>query len=200
MRPACCLRIWWPIATDPVCCAASAPIRRPPRGSFQARAASTSAWPGSCSAPSRCSPRPSIGAPRPSTPILPRPLLDVLLSNDREAAETLRHTSFAQPAIFAVEMGLARLWQSWGIEPDVVLGHSVGQYAAACVAGCSASRTGPGSSPSADGSSAVCRPAAGWWRCLPIPGMCSNPQRPSRVFRSAPTTAATRCSQGPARI
>jgi acyl transferase domain-containing protein/D-arabinose 1-dehydrogenase-like Zn-dependent alcohol dehydrogenase/acyl carrier protein len=68
-------------------------------------------------------------------PILPRPLLDVLLSTDREAAETLRHTSFAQPAIFAVEMGLARLWQSWGIEPDVVLGHSVGQYAAACVAG-----------------------------------------------------------------
>jgi acyl transferase domain-containing protein/D-arabinose 1-dehydrogenase-like Zn-dependent alcohol dehydrogenase/acyl carrier protein len=68
-------------------------------------------------------------------PVLPRPLLDVLLSNDREAAETLRHTSFAQPAIFAVEMGLARLWQSWGIEPDVVLGHSVGQYAAACVAG-----------------------------------------------------------------
>ncbi len=68
-------------------------------------------------------------------PILPRPLLDVLLSSDREAAETLRHTSFAQPAIFAVEMGLARLWQSWGIEPDVVLGHSVGQYAAACVAG-----------------------------------------------------------------
>ena len=49
--------------------------------------------------------------------------------------ETLRHTSFAQPALFAVEMGLARLWQSWGIEPDVVLGHSVGQYAAACVAG-----------------------------------------------------------------
>ena len=68
-------------------------------------------------------------------PMLPRPLLDVLLSGDRDAAETLRHTSFAQPAIFAVEMGLARLWQSWGIEPDVVLGHSVGQYAAACVAG-----------------------------------------------------------------
>ncbi|TGD89817.1 SDR family NAD(P)-dependent oxidoreductase [Mycolicibacterium sp. CH28] len=68
-------------------------------------------------------------------PMLPRPLLEVLFSSDREAVETLRHTSFAQPAIFAVEMGLARLWQSWGIEPDVVLGHSVGQYAAACVAG-----------------------------------------------------------------
>ncbi|MDH6243369.1 type I polyketide synthase [Mycobacterium sp. OTB74] len=67
--------------------------------------------------------------------ILPRPLLEVIFDTGREAAETLRHTSFAQPAIFAVEMGLARLWQSWGIEPDVVLGHSVGQYAAACVAG-----------------------------------------------------------------
>jgi acyl transferase domain-containing protein/NADPH:quinone reductase-like Zn-dependent oxidoreductase/acyl carrier protein len=67
--------------------------------------------------------------------ILPRPLLEVLFATDRETGETLRHTSFAQPALFAVEMGLARLWQSWGIEPDVVLGHSVGQYAAACVAG-----------------------------------------------------------------
>jgi acyl transferase domain-containing protein/acyl carrier protein len=71
--------------------------------------------------------------------ILPSPLLEVMFASDRDTAgkagETLRHTSFAQPAIFAVEMGLARLWQSWGIEPDVVLGHSVGQYAAACVAG-----------------------------------------------------------------
>ncbi|MGU3498287.1 SDR family NAD(P)-dependent oxidoreductase [Mycobacterium sp. C31M] len=67
--------------------------------------------------------------------ILPQPLLEVLFGSGREAAETLKHTSFAQPAIFAVEMGLARLWQSWGVEPDVVLGHSVGQYAAACVAG-----------------------------------------------------------------
>ncbi len=71
--------------------------------------------------------------------MLPRPLLEVLFASDHESAretgEALRHTSFAQPALFAVEMGLARLWQSWGIEPDVVLGHSVGQYAAACVAG-----------------------------------------------------------------
>ncbi|MGE2833199.1 SDR family NAD(P)-dependent oxidoreductase [Mycobacterium sp. SMC-4] len=67
--------------------------------------------------------------------IVTRPLLDVLFATDRADAELLRHTSFAQPALFAVEMGLARLWQSWGIEPDVVLGHSVGQYAAACVAG-----------------------------------------------------------------
>lgn len=67
--------------------------------------------------------------------MLPRPLLDVLFATDRDTAELLQHTSFAQPALFAVEMGLARLWTSWGIEPDVVLGHSVGQYAAACVAG-----------------------------------------------------------------
>ncbi|ORA39102.1 type I polyketide synthase [Mycobacterium aquaticum] len=67
--------------------------------------------------------------------ILPHPLLDVMFATDAESGERLRHTSFAQPALFAVEMGLARLWQSWGIEPDVVLGHSVGQYAAACVAG-----------------------------------------------------------------
>ncbi|WP_264990832.1 type I polyketide synthase, partial [Mycobacterium kiyosense] len=66
--------------------------------------------------------------------LLPRPLLETVFATDRDSAETLRHTSFAQPALFAVEMGLARLWQSWGIEPDVVLGHSVGQYAAACVA------------------------------------------------------------------
>ncbi len=71
--------------------------------------------------------------------LLPTPLLEVLFATDREtggqAGKRLRHTSFAQPALFAIEMGLARLWQSWGVEPDVVLGHSVGQYAAACVAG-----------------------------------------------------------------
>ncbi|ORV36772.1 type I polyketide synthase [Mycobacterium conspicuum] len=70
--------------------------------------------------------------------MLPRPLLEVILEADGAAGEadkTVAHTSFAQPALFAIEMGLARLWQSWGIEPDVVLGHSVGQYAAACVAG-----------------------------------------------------------------
>lgn len=71
--------------------------------------------------------------------VLPHPLLDVLFATDRDtggqAGTRLRHTSYAQPALFAVEMGLARLWRSWGVHPDVVLGHSVGQYAAACVAG-----------------------------------------------------------------
>ncbi|HEX4390301.1 MAG TPA: type I polyketide synthase, partial [Mycobacterium sp.] len=68
--------------------------------------------------------------------VLEKPLLDVIFDADSaEAEETLRQTAYAQPALFAVEMGLARLWQSWGFEPAVVLGHSVGQYSAACVAG-----------------------------------------------------------------
>ena len=67
--------------------------------------------------------------------LLPRPLVDVLTDTGPGSEDALRDTTFAQPALFAVEMGLARLWQSWGVEPDVVLGHSVGQYAAACVAG-----------------------------------------------------------------
>src|SRR5882757_7925893 len=68
--------------------------------------------------------------------LLEKPLLEVILDLDSpECEEMLRQTSYAQPALFAVEMGLARLWQSWGFEPDVLLGHSVGQYSAACIAG-----------------------------------------------------------------
>src|SRR6201995_2809931 len=68
--------------------------------------------------------------------VLEKPLPEVIFDVDGpEAEDTLRQTSYAQPALFAIEMGLARLWQSWGFEPDVVLGHSVGQYTAACVAG-----------------------------------------------------------------
>jgi amino acid adenylation domain-containing protein len=68
-------------------------------------------------------------------PVLPRSLLEVMFDTGPDGEEALRDTAFAQPALFAVEVGLARLWRSWGIQPDVVVGHSVGQYAAACVAG-----------------------------------------------------------------
>ncbi len=68
--------------------------------------------------------------------VLEKPLLEVVFDADGpDSQDTLRQTGYAQPALFAVEMGLARLWQSWGFEPDVVIGHSVGQYTAACVAG-----------------------------------------------------------------
>ena len=58
-------------------------------------------------------------------------LIDVLFSDEAK----LNHTSWTQPAIFAVQMGLARLLENSGLSPDAVWGHSVGQYAAACVAG-----------------------------------------------------------------
>ena len=48
---------------------------------------------------------------------------------------TINDTAFTQPALFAVEDALTQLWRSWGIEPTVVLGHSVGEFVAACVAG-----------------------------------------------------------------
>ncbi len=60
------------------------------------------------------------------------PLRDVMWGGD---PELLQSTEFAQPALFALEVALAALWRSWGVTPDVVIGHSVGEIAAACVAG-----------------------------------------------------------------
>ncbi len=51
------------------------------------------------------------------------------------ARERLERTEFAQPATFAVEYALARLWRSWGVEPQALIGYSVGEYVAACLAG-----------------------------------------------------------------
>ncbi|WP_224360639.1 type I polyketide synthase [Hyalangium versicolor] len=61
-----------------------------------------------------------------------RPLLGTSLL---DTTTRLDETAFTQPALFALEYSLAVLWRSWGIEPDYVLGHSLGEYAAACVAG-----------------------------------------------------------------
>ena len=60
------------------------------------------------------------------------PLREVMWGSD---AELLQDTEFAQPALFVLGIALAALWRSWGVTPDVVLGHSVGEITAACVAG-----------------------------------------------------------------
>jgi phthiocerol/phenolphthiocerol synthesis type-I polyketide synthase E len=55
-------------------------------------------------------------------------------SDDPETAR-LNRTRFAQPALFTIEYATARLWQSFGVHPDVLIGHSMGEYVAACLAG-----------------------------------------------------------------
>jgi acyl transferase domain-containing protein/surfactin synthase thioesterase subunit len=60
------------------------------------------------------------------------PLTDVLLCDQ---GDLIDETAYTQPALFAVQVGLVALWRSWGIVPDVALGHSVGEFAAAYCAG-----------------------------------------------------------------
>ncbi|MBA4147177.1 MAG: amino acid adenylation domain-containing protein [Verrucomicrobia bacterium] len=62
----------------------------------------------------------------------------VLLFHDEDAeaaTRQLNQTAFAQPALFAIEYALAKLWISWGIQPEAMLGHSIGEYVAACLSG-----------------------------------------------------------------
>ena len=53
----------------------------------------------------------------------------------RAAAEALGQAALAQPATFAIEYALARLWMSWGVQPAVMVGHSLGEFVAACLGG-----------------------------------------------------------------
>ena len=65
---------------------------------------------------------------------LDRPLLSLMFETNENPA-ALDQTLYAQPVLFALEYALAQMWRSWGIQPSAVMGHSVGEYAAACVAG-----------------------------------------------------------------
>jgi acyl transferase domain-containing protein/surfactin synthase thioesterase subunit len=65
---------------------------------------------------------------------LAQPLRDVLLCRHADTS-LIDETAYTQPALFAVQAGLIALWRSWGIVPDVVLGHSIGEFAAAYCAG-----------------------------------------------------------------
>ncbi len=62
--------------------------------------------------------------------IYPGPDQDV-----EEAAEQLKRTEIAQLALFVIEYSLAKVWQSWGVNPSSMIGHSIGEFVAACLAG-----------------------------------------------------------------
>jgi amino acid adenylation domain-containing protein/non-ribosomal peptide synthase protein (TIGR01720 family) len=52
-----------------------------------------------------------------------------------EASDRLNQTAITQPALFVIEYALAKLWMTWGIRPQAMIGHSIGEYVAACLAG-----------------------------------------------------------------
>ena len=62
------------------------------------------------------------------------PLLEVLYGAS-SSDELLKQTAYAQPALFALEYALSEQWSSWGVRPAYVMGHSLGEYVAACVSG-----------------------------------------------------------------
>ncbi len=63
-------------------------------------------------------------------------LLSVIFAEEgSKESKLLVQTNYTQPALFSIEYALCKLWQSWGVKPDVLLGHSLGELTAACIAG-----------------------------------------------------------------
>ena len=109
------------------------------RSCFPARARSTPAWgPDLYRAEPVFRPR-WTSAPRILAPLIGRDLLEVVLPRSRTDSRSGRgrawRASLAQPATFAIQYALARLWMSWGVQPSVMVGHSMGEFVAACLGG-----------------------------------------------------------------
>ncbi|MCT7982348.1 acyltransferase domain-containing protein [Laspinema sp. A4] len=71
-------------------------------------------------------------------PLMGLDLREILYPSDAaitEATAQLKQTAITQPALFTIEYALAQLWMSWGIQPIAAIGHSIGEYVAACIAG-----------------------------------------------------------------
>ena len=68
-------------------------------------------------------------------PHLGRSVRQVMFGQDPDSAETLARTSFTHAALFTLEYALARQWEAWGVRPSVLIGHSLGEIAAAAFAG-----------------------------------------------------------------
>lgn len=71
-------------------------------------------------------------------PLLGRDLREIMYpapGDTETAAISLKQTFFTQPALFVIEYALAQLWQSWGVQPQAMIGHSIGEFVAACIAG-----------------------------------------------------------------
>lgn len=69
------------------------------------------------------------------TEYIDKHLMEILYPRDVNQTGAIDNTRYTQPALFAFEYALAQLWLSWGVKPKVLMGHSVGEYVAACIAG-----------------------------------------------------------------
>ncbi|MFT7589500.1 MAG: malonyl CoA-acyl carrier protein transacylase, partial [Limisphaerales bacterium] len=68
------------------------------------------------------------------TPLLGKSMVDILFDESGDK-ELINQTAYTQPGIYVIEYALAKMWMSFGVKPDFVMGHSVGEYVAATISG-----------------------------------------------------------------